>query len=414
MAIEINSDFRPLQVCVLGLGYIGLPTAALLASRGHRVTGVDINSRIVATINKGDIHIVEPDLDLLVKTAVQSGRLSAKETPVPADVFIICVPTPFFHDTYQPNLEYVKAASESIVSLVRPGNIVILESTSPPGTTVNVVGKAIEASGLRVGEDCFLAHCPERVLPGAILREAVENDRIIGGYTPECSRRTMEFYRTFVNGEILLTDATTAETVKLAENASRDSQIAFANELSLIAASLELDVWEVIRLANRHPRVNILQPGPGVGGHCIAVDPWFLAAAAPEHSSLLRAARERNNSMPLETARRIADAARRSGGRTAALLGMAYKSDIDDCRESPSLDVHRELKKIAPDLEVIACEPYVDKLEGVELAPFPECVKRADVLAVLVAHRDFRMFDWTSLPPDKTVLDFKGILRRQA
>ncbi len=411
MANNLKTAFAPRNVCVVGLGYIGLPTAAILASRGHHVTGVDANSAVVDTINAGGVHIVEPDLDLLVKTGVQSGRLKASMTPVASDVFILCVPTPFHPESNQPNIDYVRAAAESIAPHVRPGNLVILESTSPPGTTLDVVGGALQAAGHKAGQDYHLAHCPERVLPGAIIRECVENDRVIGGATPQCSAAAADFYATFVNGDIVLTDCKTAETVKLVENASRDAQIAFANELSLICDRLNLDVWEVIRLANRHPRVNILQPGPGVGGHCIAVDPWFLVAAAPDATDFLRAARNRNNAMPAETATRIARAAHETGAKTVALLGMAYKNDIDDFRESPSVAVHKHLLEQLPDVKVWACDPYVRAMPGVELKSFEDCLAHADVLALLVAHRPFRFYDWSQLRPDQTLIDFKGVLQ---
>lgn len=407
----VSDSFTARSVCVLGLGYIGLPTAAILASRGHMVRGVDINPATVDIINSGRIHIVEPELDLLVKTAVDSGRLSASLKPSPSEVFMICVPTPVNHATHEPVLDFVKNAAESILPVVKAGDLVILESTSPPGTTEQVVGNALRRAGFEPGRDVRLAYCPERVLPGSILREAVDNDRIVGGLTPECSRAVAEFYGTFVQGEILVTNCRTAEMVKLVENASRDAQIAFANEVSLLADRVGVNPWEVIRLANHHPRVNILQPGPGVGGHCIAVDPWFLVHSAPEVTTVMRAVRDRNDAMPLETARRIAKAAAERGARTVALLGMAYKNDIDDCRESPSLHVYAELTKVAPGLDVYACEPHVATLEGIRLLTFVECIEKADILAILVAHRDFRNYDWASLPAGKLVMDFKGILQ---
>lgn len=412
MATDIRTGFRPQDICVVGLGYIGLPTAAILASRGHSVLGVDSNPGVVETISRGAVHIVEPDLDLLVKTGVHSGRLKAASEPAQAEVFVLCVPTPFHPETRSPNIEYVRLAAHAIAPHVRPGNLVILESTSPPGTTVDVVGGALRAAGLEPGKDVHLAHCPERVLPGAILRECVENDRVIGGYTEECAKAAREFYATFVSGNIRLTDCKTAETVKLVENASRDVQIAFANELSLLCDDLGLDVWEVIALANRHPRVSILQPGPGVGGHCIAVDPWFLVAASPGTTHLIRAARERNDAMPERTAERIRRAAKETRTQTVALLGMAYKNDIDDCRESPSLEVYRLVREALPGVRVVACEPYVTAIRGVELVPFEQCLADAGVIALLVAHRPFRDYDWSALPPDRVLLDFKGVLNK--
>lgn len=406
-----TKGFSARKVCVLGLGYIGLPTAAILASRGHTVVGVDINQLTVDIINGGRIHIVEPELDLLVKTAVESGRLTAQLEPAAADVFMICVPTPVDHETHEPVLDYVRHAAKSVLPVVAKGNVVILESTSPPGTTEEIVGEVLREGGFTPGEDVCLAYCPERVLPGSILREVVENDRIIGGITPQCARVAGEFYGSFVQGDILLTNARTAETVKLVENASRDVQIAFANEISLLANRIGVDAWEVIRLANHHPRVNILQPGPGVGGHCIAVDPWFLVHTAPDVTSLMRTARERNDSMPTETARRIIAVARERTAKTIALLGMSYKADIDDCRESPSMGIYNVLQQEAPDLKVIACEPHVARMDSVPLRTLDECVAEADVLALLVAHREFKLYDWSTLPPGKTLLDFKGVVK---
>ncbi|MCX7717202.1 MAG: UDP-N-acetyl-D-mannosamine dehydrogenase [Candidatus Sumerlaeaceae bacterium] len=398
------------EVCVLGLGYIGLPTAAILASRGHRVYGVDVNETVVRTINEGRIHIVEPDLDIMVRSAVETGRLSASTAPSPAEVFMICVPTPVNHATCAPDLTFVEAAARSIPPVLRQGNLVILESTSPPGTTIRVVGGVLREAGFQPGRDVHLAYCPERVLPGAILRECVENERVIGGYTPDCATAARDFYRTFVQGEIHLSDCTTAEIVKLAENASRDVQIAFANELSLIARRHGVSVWEVIRLANRHPRVNILQPGPGVGGHCIAVDPWFLISDTPrEDPSVMRAARELNDAMPVRCARLVASTARECGAKTVALLGMAYKADIDDCRESPSLAVLETLRREAPDLEILCCEPNVSALDGVVLTPLAECLSRAQLAVILVAHREFRDLA-ANPPPNMNFVDFKGVL----
>lgn len=395
----------------MGLGYIGLPTAAILASRGHRVHGVDVSESVVATINRGGIHIVEPELDIVVRAAVESGRLTASTAPRAADVFMICVPTPVHHATHEPDLGYVEKAARAVAPHVRAGNLVILESTSPPGTTEKVVGGALRAAGLDPGVDVHLAYCPERVLPGAILRESVENDRVIGGFTPACAAKVKEFYGTFVQGTVFTTHCRTAEVVKLVENASRDSQIAFANELSLVARKLGVDVWDVIELANRHPRVNILQPGPGVGGHCIAVDPWFLVSEAGPTAAFIRGARERNDSMPRECVRLIVEQARAHGARTVALLGMSYKNDIDDLRESPSVEILDVVKNEAPDLRVLVCEPNVASFGEVELTSFADCIGQADLLAVLVAHKEFREFDWSSLPSTKTVVDFKGVTR---
>ena len=282
------------KICVMGLGYIGLPTASLLATKGFEVVGVDISQKVVETINQGEIHIVEPDLDILVKSAVHSGNLSASLEPCEADVFIIAVPTPFKDggpdhiSGKKPDLSYIDSATKKISSYIKPGNLVILESTSPVGTTDEVVAKTLKQAGHAIGEDVYVSHCPERVLPGKILIELVENDRVVGGINEESTKVTVNFYERFVRGSVLATTAKTAEMVKLTENSSRDVQIAFANELSMICENENIDTWEVIELANRHPRVNILNPGPGVGGHCIAVDPWFIVDRSPEVSKLIR------------------------------------------------------------------------------------------------------------------------------
>ena len=285
------------KICVIGLGYIGLPTASLLGTKGYDVFGVDTSEHVVNTINQGNIHIVEPDLDILVKSAVQSGKLKAGLEPIEADVYILAVPTPF-KDDHIPDLSYIEAATKMIAPYVTAGNIVILESTSPVGTTEEVVAKILSQHGHDINNNVYVAHCPERVLPGRILTELVENDRIVGGINEQSTEKTVEFYQTFVRGEVLSTDARTAELSKLTENSCRDVNIAFANELSLICDQENINVWELIKLANRHPRVNILQPGPGVGGHCIAVDPWFIVARSPQQAKLIKIAREINDAKP--------------------------------------------------------------------------------------------------------------------
>ena len=305
----------------MGLGYIGLPTASLLATKGFKVLGVDVSQDVVNTINQGEIHIVEPDLDILVKSAVNSGNLSASLEPSEADVFIIAVPTPFKKITdsnemqKKPDLSYIESATKKISSYIKKGNLVILESTSPVGTTNEIVAEILKEKGHNIGEDVFVSHCPERVLPGRILTELVENDRVIGGINDKSTKVTVDFYEQFVRGSVLPTTAKTAEMVKLTENSSRDVQIAFANELSMICETEDIDPWEVIDLANRHPRVNILKPGPGVGGHCIAVDPWFIVDRSPEYSKLIKTARQVNDSKPewvLNRVRRCADKFKKS------------------------------------------------------------------------------------------------------
>jgi len=386
------------MICVIGLGYIGLPTAALLANRGYSVHGVDINQHAVDTINRGKIHIVEPELDTFVHAAVNSGKLKADTKPTEADIFILAVPTPFHHTTDPlaiptPNIDYVLAATRSIAPYVREGNIVILESTSPVGTTDKVAETLAEA-GINIST-IHVAHCPERVLPGHIMRELVENDRIVGGITPEATAITAAFYRTFVSGEVLETVAKTAEMAKLTENSFRDVNIAFANELSLICDKLGMDVWELIHLSNRHPRVNILQPGCGVGGHCIAVDPWFIVDSAPEEARLIRTAREVNDGKPHHVVEQVKNAIHGIASPKIACLGLAFKPDIDDLRESPALEVTKMLSDLT-NTTVIAVEPNIEELpailsnrKNIILASLEEALRDADILVILVRHKEF-------------------------
>jgi UDP-N-acetyl-D-mannosaminuronic acid dehydrogenase len=397
------------SVSVIGLGYIGLPTAAVLASRGYHVRGIDISPAVVETINRGGTHIVEPELDLLVRAAVETGRLTATREPQPCDVFMICVPTPLRRDL-TPDIDAVEAAARSICPVLAPGNLVILESTSPPGTTERLA-EIIREHARVPAEQVHLAHAPERVLPGRILREVVENDRVIGGLTEAAGAACAEFYATFVSGEIHVTDARTAETVKLVENAFRDVNIAFANELSLMAEDLELDVWELIRLANRHPRVSILLPGPGVGGHCLAVDPWFLAHVAPGASSLIRAARAVNDRKPQWLLERITRRARRFVNPVIACLGLAYKPDIDDLRNSPALEIVRGLRDaMVGQLRVV--EPNLARHSEFELCGLDQALEDADIVVFLVAHRPFKRIAPNRLA-EKTIIDAAGVTRAQ-
>ena len=399
------------KVCVVGLGYIGLPTAALLASQGHEVFGVDISQHAVDTINSGRIHIVEPDLDAYVHSAVAQGRLRAYTSAQSADVFMICVPTPFHEggDVPQPNVDYVMAATRSIAAHVRPGNLVILESTSPVGTTQMVADELRKAN---VDMDAIhVAYCPERVLPGKIMTELVENDRVVGGLTPEAARVVAVFYRGFVRGEVLETDAASAEMCKLTENSFRDVNIAFANELSLICEKAGIDVWKLIALANRHPRVNILQPGAGVGGHCIAVDPWFIVAKDPENARLIRTAREVNNYKTHWVIDRIKAAAadwmvRRKSAPRIVCLGLAFKPDIDDLRESPALEVASSLK--AQGYDIAAVEPNIEKHEALTLISLDEALEEAGLLVVLVKHRQFLGPEVAAALRSRNALDFCG------
>ncbi|MEZ2353950.1 UDP-N-acetyl-D-mannosamine dehydrogenase [Caballeronia sp. RCC_10] len=406
-------------ISVVGLGYIGLPTAADFAARRKKVIGVDVNKHAVDTINRGEIHIVEPELDMLVQAAVAQGNLQAFTTPQPADAFLIAVPTPF-SDGHKPDLSYIEAASRAIAPVLKKGDLVVLESTSPVGATEQMAAwmaemrpdlsfpqNAGEASDIRV------AHCPERVLPGHVIRELVENDRVIGGMTRRCGEVARELYQIFVRGECILTTARTAEMCKLTENASRDVGIAFANELSLICDRLDINVWELIRLANRHPRVNILQPGPGVGGHCIAVDPWFIVDSAPEEARLIRTARIVNDSKPHWVVERVERAAKRFKEPVIACLGLAFKADIDDLRESPALEIATELGKRFPGL-VLAVEPNIrehpSNLAGqFELCSLNDALSRADVIVILVDHAPFKGVDPIRLQT-KVVIDTRGML----
>ena len=394
------------RVCVIGLGYIGLPTAALLANRGFQVHGVDVVKHVVETINEGRIHIVEPDLDTFVRSAVNSGNLKADTKPTSADIFIIAVPTPF-KDDYIPNIDYVVSATQSIAPYVAEGNIIILESTSPVGTT-QIVGETLAACGLDIST-LHIAYCPERVLPGRIMIELVENDRIVGGLTPEATQKTADFYRSFVMGEVLQTDAKTAEMAKLTENSFRDVNIAFANELSILCDKFGINVWELIALANRHPRVNILQPGCGVGGHCIAVDPWFIVHKGGDDAKLIRSAREVNNRKTHWVVDKIITTAQNfetlHGRRPKiACMGLAFKPDIDDLRESPALEITQDLH--AQGCDIIAVEPHITSHPSLTITDTAVAVMEADIVVFLVKHKVFR---YLSLQ-DKIVLDFCHVM----
>lgn len=399
-------------ICVVGLGYIGLPTAALLAAKGYDVAGVDINPHVVATINEGRIHIVEPDLDAYVRSAVTSGNLKAFAEPQPADVYMICVPTPFHEsdDIPQPNIEYILSATGKVAPLLKDGDILILESTSPVGTT-HEMAKVLQNAGVDV-DSLSIAYCPERVLPGKVMVELVENDRIVGGYTPEATRVVSDFYRTFVDGHVLETDAKTAEMCKLTENSFRDVNIAFANELSLLCDKEGINVWDLIKLANHHPRVNILQPGAGVGGHCIAVDPWFIVARNPKDAVVIKAARGVNNHKTEWVIEKIvataAEAETRLGRRPRiACMGLAFKPDIDDLRESPALGISEKL--LAAGHDIVAVEPNITEHPRLALASLEEASKSCDVFAFLVKHKSFLDPAARASLSGKTVLDFCGI-----
>ncbi len=412
-------------ISVVGLGYIGLPTAAVLASEKTKVVGVDINPRTVEIINRGGIHIVEPDLAQTVATAVDRGYFRASTTPQPADAFLIAVPTPF-REQHQPNLAYVRAAAESIAGVLKKGDLVVLESTCPVGSTGQMAGWL---AALRPDlifpqhsqqPDIHIAYCPERVLPGKIMSELVNNDRVIGGMTPACSDRACQLYQLFVRGECIVTDDRTAEMCKLTENSFRDVNIAFANELSMICHEQQINVWQLIALANRHPRVNILQPGPGVGGHCIAVDPWFIVAQNPQQSRLIRTARQVNDSKPdwvmdqvrLQLADCLNTTSRRAAEITIACFGLAFKADIDDLRESPALNVVQMISQWHQG-RVLAVEPNITQLppvlaDEVTLVDSDTALQQADILVMLVDHRPFKTID----PPQlsgRRIVDTRGI-----
>ena len=396
------------KVCVIGLGYIGLPTASLLGTKGFSVHGVDVSKHVVDTINDGKIHIVEPDLDIMVRSAVNVGNLKAGLEPVEADIFIIAVPTPF-KENYQPDLSYVESATRMISPFIKPGDLVILESTSPVGTTDEIVARILSENGHDIEQDIFVAHCPERVLPGRILVELVENDRIVGGINPLATSKAVEFYNSFVRGEVLSTDSRTAEMAKLTENSSRDVSIAFANELSLICDKEGINVWELISLANRHPRVNILNPGPGVGGHCIAVDPWFIVARDPDNSKLIKTARQVNDAKPQWVIDKVKSRAEKFKTPVIGCLGLAFKADVDDLRESPAVDIVRQL--IKDDVgEVLISEPNLETHDEFGLISCEELIQRADIILLLVDHKEFKGIKTLELN-EKVLIDTRGIIQ---
>jgi UDP-N-acetyl-D-mannosaminuronic acid dehydrogenase len=411
-------------VCVVGLGYIGLPTAAVMAHCGLQVVGLDINPTVVRTINSGHVHIVEPDLEDSVRAAVRSGRLRATSEPCPADAFLIAVPTPFTGNDHRPDISYVESAACSIAGVLKPGNLIILESTSPVGTTEHITALLTQQRTDLTFPDrpetkanIQVVYCPERVLPGRILTELVTNDRLIGGMSPYCAKKACDLYRHFVQGELLLTNARTAEMAKLAENAFRDVNIAFANELSILCDRLQVDVWELIRLANRHPRVKILQPGPGVGGHCVAVDPWFLVDAAPECARLIRTAREVNDAKPDYIIARVLEKLEHIPNPVIACLGLAFKADVDDLRESPAVHIVERLaaRSRAP---ILVAEPFIralppslngaSGLHNIHLVSADQAVAQANVVVLLVSHRAFAGIDRAQLH-GKTVIDTRGV-----
>jgi len=414
------------KVSVVGLGYIGLPTAAILAKSGAEVIGVDVNLEVVQSLNEGLVHIVEPGLDEIVKQVVKSGLLRAVSIPEESDVFIIAVPTPFKEGNVA-DISYVEAAAQSIALVLKQGDIIILESTSPVGTTEKLVdllavtrtdlkfptGVNLENTDSEV--DIHLAYCPERVLPGNIMAELVQNDRIIGGITKKCTERASAIYKIFLKGECLETNARTAEMAKLTENAYRDTNIAFANELSMISDRLDINVWELIQLANRHPRVNILQPGPGVGGHCIAVDPWFIVQSAPEEAKLISMARQVNDAKPAFVLKKVNQAVMEVVNPTIVCLGLAFKANIDDLRESPAVVIAKTLST-KTDLRILIVEPYIDELpiqlqgyDHVRLVSYDEGLREANVVVLLVDHEVFLRKPDSQVLEGKKIIDTRGI-----
>ena len=398
------------RISVVGLGYIGLPTAAMFASHKVEVVGVDVNQNVVDTINSGKVHIVEPELDLVVRAVVNEGYLRATTVPEPAEAFLIAVPTPFKGENHDPDLGFIEAAARAIAPVLEVGNLVILESTSPVGATEAMAGWLAEARAdltfpqdAGEGSDIRVAHCPERVLPGKVMQELITNDRVIGGMTPACSERAAALYKTFVTAEcVVASSPRVAEMAKLTENSFRDVNIAFANELSLICDKLDMDVWELIALANRHPRVNVLQPGPGVGGHCIAVDPWFIVSSAPDQAKLIRTARVVNDGKPswvMDKVRvlikeyLVANPDKTATDVTVGVYGLAFKPDIDDLRESPALRIACELRAEHTG-KLLCVEPNIEtlpkSLQGASLISLEEALEMGDIHVFLVAHKEFR------------------------
>lgn len=397
------------KVVTVGLGYIGLPTSALIANSGIAVHGVDISQHVVDTINAGKIHIVEPDLDKAVAKAVAEGFLKADTKPVEADTYLIVVPTPFKGD-HQPDISYVQAATEGIIPLLKEGDLYVIESTSPVGTTEKMMALIFSKRPELEGK-ISLAYCPERVLPGNVMYELVHNDRVIGGVNEASTQKALAFYGQFVKGELHPTNARTAEMCKLTENASRDSQIAFANELSLICDKADINVWDLIRLANKHPRVNILQPGCGVGGHCIAVDPYFLTADFPMESRMIAQARETNNYKSFWCAEKVKTARLEfeiKNGRqpSIAIMGLAFKPNIDDLRESPAIHIAERVLQDSGDADMFIVEPNVHEHKVFKLTDYKEAIAKADIIVFLVAHNEFKNLE---IAEEKVILDFCGV-----
>ncbi len=403
---------KNITVSTIGLGYIGLPTSALVASHKIKVTGMDINSQVVETINRGEIHIVEPNLNSYVSNAVKQGYLSASTTVKPADVYLVVVPTPF-KGNHEPDISYVEAATKNVIPLLKEGDLYIIESTSPVGTTEKME-KLIFASRPELKDKIYLAYCPERVLPGNVMHELVHNDRVIGGVNEQSTQKASDFYAQFVQGKLHATNARTAEMCKLTENASRDVQIAFANELSLICDKAGINVWELIQLANKHPRVNILQPGCGVGGHCIAVDPYFIVSDYPREAQMIGKARETNNYKSFWVAEKIEEAKqsfelKNGSPASIAIMGLAFKPNIDDLRVSPAKYIAQRVLQGINDEVVYFVEPNIKDHQVFKLTDYREAIKKADIIVFLVAHQEFKGLN---LAENKEVLDFCGVTNK--
>ncbi len=402
------------KICVVGLGYIGLPTAVMFANHGYEVHGVDVNQKAVDMLSDGQIHIEEPFLQDYLNKALEKGTFSVSTKPAEADMFIIAVPSPIAEDKTA-NMDYIRAATESIVPFLKKGDLVVLESTVPPRTVLDVMMPILVKSNLEIGTELFVSHSPERVIPGKVFEELVKNDRIIGGINEESSKRTQVYYESFVKGEFILTDATTAEMVKVMENTYRDVNIAFANEIAKISDNVGVDAWEAIRLANHHPRVNIHLPGPGVGGHCIAVDPWFLVEKEQDLSKIIHLSRTTNDGMPQYTADKIDDILKDVADAKVAVFGLAFKGNIDDIRESPSMEVLEHLK--AKDLRISSFDPHVKENKApFQTQSYDEAVDGADLIVILTDHKAFKDYDPSKIGGTmrhKAIFDTKNAISRE-
>ena len=402
-----------MKACFMGLGYIGLPTAIIAAKHGVEVTGVDINKDVVNQTNAGHLHIIEPGLEDLLKEVVAGGQLKAKTEPEKSDAFFIVVPTPFRGGNHEPDISYVESATRMVLPYLEPGNLFVIESTSPVGTT-DKMAKIIYDERPELKGQIFIAYCPERVLPGNVIYELVHNDRVIGGMDEASTAKAQAFYSQFVKGELHATNSKTAEMCKLTENSSRDSQIAFANELSIICDKAGINVWELIRLANKHPRVNILQPGCGVGGHCIAIDPYFISSEFPAESKMIATAREVNNYKAFWCAEKVKNAILKfeldnKRKPVVAMMGLAFKPNIDDLRESPAKYITTKVMQDCNNADILIVEPNISEHKVFKLSDYKEAYEKADIVAFLTAHNPFKELEWRD---DKVILDFCGIFKR--